>query len=80
MIRNYTQILKNLRNAIVGFFGLRNKFLNVQGKKIRNTQNYQVKKQKKNNHLNCSLWTNQKRSHRVDYSVMAKGHYAKKSR
>ena len=46
-IRNYTQILENLRNAIVGFFGLRNEFVNVQGNKKRNTQNIQVKKQKK---------------------------------
>jgi hypothetical protein len=38
MIRNYTQILKNLRNAIVGFFGLRNEFVIVQGNKKRNTQ------------------------------------------
>ena len=36
-IRNYAQILKNLRNAIVGFFGLRNKFVSVQGNKKRNT-------------------------------------------
>ena len=46
-IRNYTQILENLRNAIVGFFGLRNKFVNVQGHKKRNTQNIQAKKRKK---------------------------------
>ena len=44
----------------MGFFGLRNKFVNVQGNKKRNTQNIQIKKRKKNNHLNCSLWTNQK--------------------
>ena len=45
----------------MGFFGLRNEFVNVQGNKKRNTQNIQVKKQqKKNNHLNCSLWTSQK--------------------
>ena len=37
-IRNYAQILKNLRNAIVSFFGLRNEFVNVQGNKKRNTQ------------------------------------------
>ena len=43
-----------------GFFGLRNKFVNVQGNKKRNTQNIQIKNRKKNNHLNCSLWTNQK--------------------
>ena len=58
--RKYTQILENLRNAIVGFFGLRNEFVNIQGNKKRNTQNIQVKKQEKNNHLNCTLWTNQK--------------------
>ena len=46
-IRNYTQILENLRNAIVGFFGLRNEFVNVQGNKKRNTQNIQIKKRKK---------------------------------
>ena len=44
-IRNYTQILENLRNAIVVLFGLRNEFVNVQGNKKRNTQNIQVKKQ-----------------------------------
>ena len=60
MIRNYTQILKNLRNAIVGFFGLRNKFASVQGYKKRNTQNIQIKKQKKPKMLNCSLSTNKK--------------------
>ena len=54
----YRNILENLRNAIVGFFGLRNEFVNVQGNKKRNTQNIQIKKQK--THLNCSLWTNQK--------------------
>ena len=53
-IRNYTQILENLRNAKVDFFGLRNEFENVQGNKKRNTQNIQVKKQKKNTHLNFS--------------------------
>ena len=40
-IRNYAQILKNLRNAIVGLFGLRNKFVNVQGNKKRNTHHIQ---------------------------------------
>ena len=44
--RNYTQILENLRNAVF-FFGLRNKFVNVQGNKKCNTQNIQVKKQQK---------------------------------
>ena len=46
-IRNYIQILENLRNAIVGFYGLRNEFENVQGNKKSNTQNIQVKKQQK---------------------------------
>ena len=46
-IRNYTQILENFRNAIVGFFGIRNEFVNDQGNKKRNTQNIQAKKQKK---------------------------------
>ena len=54
-IRNYTKILENLRNAIVGFFGLRNKFAGVQGNKKRNTQNIQIKKQKNQMMLNCSL-------------------------
>ena len=31
----------------MGFFGLRNEFVNVQGNKKRNTQNIQVKKQQK---------------------------------
>ena len=35
--RNYAQILENLRNAIVGVFGLRNEFKNVHGNKKRNT-------------------------------------------
>ena len=44
-----------------GFFGLRNKFVNVQGNKKRNTQNIQAKKQqKKIYHLIYSLWINQK--------------------
>ena len=76
--RKYTQILENLRNAIVVFFGLRNEFVNIQGNKKRNTQNIQVKKQEKNNHLNCSLWTNQK-GLRVDYSAMANDHNKPKS-
>ena len=46
-IRNHTQILENSRNTIVVFFGLRNELVNVQGNKKRNTQNIQVKKQKK---------------------------------
>ena len=72
-IRNYTQVLENLRNAIVGLFGLRNEFVNVQRNKKRNTQNIQVKKQKKPK-------DKPKRSHRVDYNAMAKGHKAKKSK
>ena len=60
-IRNYTQILENLRKPIVALFGLRNEFVIVQGNKKYNTQNIQAKKQqKKNNHLNRSVWTNQK--------------------
>ena len=78
-VRNYTQILENLRNAIVGFFGLRNEFASVQGNKKRNTQNIQIKKQKKPNDDVELLFVNkQKRSHRVDYSAMVKGHKAKK--
>ena len=37
--RNSTQILENLRNAVLGFFGLRNKFVNVQWNKKHSTQN-----------------------------------------
>ena len=33
----------------MGFFGLRNEFASVQGNKKRNTQNIQIKKQKKTN-------------------------------
>ena len=77
-IRNYTQILENLRNAIVGFFGLRNEFASVQGNKKRNTQNIQIKKQKKPNDVELLFVNKQKRSHRVDYSAMVKGHKAKK--
>ena len=48
-IRNSTQILENLRNAVVGFFGLRNKFVNVQGNKKRSTQNvFKLRNRKKN--------------------------------
>ena len=72
-IRNYTQILENLRNAIVGFFGLRNEFVNVQRNKKRNTQNIQFKKQKKPNDVELFFVDKPKRSHRVDYSAMAKG-------
>ena len=50
-IRNSTQILENLRNALVGFFGLRNEFASVKGNKKRSTQNIQIKKQKKPNAL-----------------------------
>jgi hypothetical protein len=64
--------LKNLRNAIVVFFGLRNEFVNAQGNKKRNTQNIQVK-QKINTHLNFSGLYNIKTTHRVDYSAMAIG-------
>ena len=46
-IRNYTQILENLRNAIVVLFGLRNEIVNLQGNKKRNTQNIQVRNSKK---------------------------------
>ena len=73
-IRNYTQILENLRNAIVGFFGLRNEFVNVQGNKKRNTQNIQIKKQQKEKPFELFFVDKPKRSHRVDYSAMAKGH------
>ena len=65
-IRNSTQILENLRNALVGFFGLRNKFASVQGTKKRNTQNIQIKKQKKPNDVELLFVNKQKRSHRVD--------------
>ena len=34
-IRNNTDIFENLSNAILGFFGLRNEFVNVQGNKKR---------------------------------------------
>ena len=47
-IRNSTQILENLRNAVVGFFGLRNKFVNVQWNKKRSTQNvFKLRNRKK---------------------------------
>ncbi len=61
-IRNYTQILENLRNAIVGFFGLRKEFASVQGNKKRNTQNIQIKKQKKTNDVELLFVNKQKRS------------------
>ena len=47
-IRNSTQILENLRNVVVGFFGLRNKFVNVQRNKKRSTQNvFKLRNRKK---------------------------------
>ena len=67
-----------LRNAIVGFFGLRNEFASVQGNKKRSTQNIQIKKQKKTNDVELLFVNKQKRSHRVDYRAMVKGHKAKK--
>ena len=55
-IRNSTQILENLRNAAVGFFGLRNEFVNVQRNKKRSTQNvFKLRNRKKQIILNCSL-------------------------
>ena len=57
-----------------GFFGLRNKFVNVQGNKKRNTQNIQAKKQQKKIPFDLFFVDKPKRSHRVDYSAMAKGH------
>ena len=62
----------------MGFFGLRNEFASVQGNKKRNTQNIQIKKQKKPNDVELLFVNKQKRSHRVDYSAMVKGHIAKK--
>ena len=60
-IRNSTQILENLRNAVGGFFGLRNQFWNVQRNKKRSTQNvFKLRNRKKQMMLNCSLWTNKK--------------------
>ena len=54
-IRNYTQILENLRNAIV-FFWSKKQICECpsQENKKHNTQNIQVKKQKINTHLNFS--------------------------
>ena len=72
-IRNSTQILENLRNAVVGFFGLRNEFASVQGNKKRNTQNIQIKKQKKPNDVELLLVKKQKRSQIVDNSATVKG-------
>ena len=62
------------------FFGLRNKFLNVQGNKKRDTQKIQVKKQKKTNDVKFFFLDKPKWSHRVDYSAMTKAHEAKKSK
>ena len=70
-IRNYTQILENLRNAIVFFFGLRNEFVNVQGNKKHNTQNIQVKEQQKKITIWIVLCGQTKK---VSQSAMAKGH------
>ena len=51
-IRNSTQILENLRNAVVGFFGLRNFFVNVQRNKKRSTQNvFKLRNRKKNTRI-----------------------------
>ena len=52
--------------------------MNVQGNKKSNTQNIQIKKQKKTFEL--FFVDKPKRSHRVDYSAMAKSHQAKESR
>ena len=71
-IGNYTQISENLRNALVGFFGLRNEFVNVQENKKHNTQNNQVKKQQKKSPFEL-IFVDQK-GLRVDYRAMAKGH------
>ena len=65
-----------IRNSF--FFGLRNEFASVQGNKKRNTQNIQIKKQKKPNDVELLFVNKQKRSHRVDYSAMVKCHKAKK--
>ena len=58
----------------MGFFGLRNEFASIQRNKKRNTQNIQIKKQNKPNDVELLFVNKQKRSHRVDYSAMAKGH------
>ena len=58
----------------MGFFGLRNEFASVQGNKKRNTQNIQIKKQKKPNDVELFFADKPKRSHRVDYSAMDKAH------
>ena len=54
-IRNSTQILENLRNAVVGFFGLRNKFVNVQRNKKRSTQNVFKLRNRKKIHALCFI-------------------------
>ena len=66
--------MENSRNAIVGFFGLRNEFVNVQGNKKRNTQNIQIKKRKKTKTFELFFVDKPKRYHKVDYSAMAKGY------
>ena len=56
-IRNSTQILENLRNVVVGFFGLRNKFVNVQRNKKRSTQNvFKLRNRKKYTHTHTVQW------------------------
>ena len=70
--------MENLRNAIVGFFCLMNEFASVQGNKKRNTQNIQIKKQRRPNDVELLFVNIQKRSHRIDYNAMVKGHKAKK--
>ena len=57
----------------MGFFGLRNEFASVQGNKKLNTQNIQIKKQKKPNDVELLFVNKQKRSQRDDYSAMVKG-------
>ena len=46
----------------MGFFGLRNEFVNVQGNKKRNTQNIQVKKKQKKNPFELFFVDKPKRS------------------
>ena len=71
--------MENLRNAVVGFFGLRNEFVNVQRNKKRSNQNvFKLRNRKKTNDVELLFVNKQKRSHRVDYSAMVKGHKAKK--
>ena len=57
--------MENLRNAVVGFFGLRNKFVNVQRNKKRSTQNvFKLRSRKKYTHY--VLYDKPKRSQRVE--------------